>query len=119
MTDGSAGDDSGQNGQAFWILRDASAAVIRLSVSGALDIATVPALQTQLQADRLTAAISVTLDLTGLSFIDSYGLRTIIRAAEELAPRLTIIPGGHLLRLLRLTGLEARLPLDPRAPPAT
>ena len=55
------------------------------------------------------------MDLAGVSFIDSAGLRAIIRiqqrAAEQSAELTVIPPPAPLLELLEITGLTERLVL--------
>jgi anti-sigma B factor antagonist len=75
---------------------------------GELDLATAPALCARLARTR---ADRVLLDLDGIDFCDSAGLRTIVGAAQE-----AVIHGGRLVvvappasppaKLLALTGLE-------------
>jgi anti-anti-sigma factor len=68
----------------------------------------------------------VVLDLGGVSFIDSEGLRVLARAAMTLGGSRTLVlthPSPSVTRLLDLTGVEKSLSnlrvraLDPRAVP--
>jgi anti-anti-sigma factor len=55
----------------------------------------------------------VVLDLSALQFIDSEGLRCLVKAAQELAEtrRLGVIrPSSEVARLLSLTGIDEVLP---------
>jgi anti-anti-sigma factor len=62
-----------------------------------------------LEADR------VILDLRGLEFIDSSGLRMILRTWERARSEgfeLEIVRGSeHVDKLVRTTGLDSRLPM--------
>jgi anti-anti-sigma factor len=65
------------------------------------------------------------LDLSGLSFIDSTGIRVVIEAyrrARDEGVRLKICPGaGQVARVFELCGLTSRLPflLDGQRAPAS
>ncbi len=82
---------------------------------GELDIATVPSLERDLLAAEQTDADTIVLDLSGLSFIDSTGLKLLLDANDRSngADRLRIIAAGSptLERLLDIVGLRERLPL--------
>ena len=83
--------------------------------SGELDIATVELLERALlEVERADGAIIV-LDLSGLSFIDSTGLRLLLDVNERCggaADRLRVIAGSPAVeRLLDIVGLRERLPL--------
>jgi anti-anti-sigma factor len=72
--------------------QDGDAIVIR--AVGELDIASAKTLEAEL-GEAVSAASAIVLDLDGLSFIDSTGLRTLLRAAQ-LASR-----HGSALRIRR------------------
>jgi anti-sigma B factor antagonist len=75
---------------------------------------TEPALERAVEAPGLR---SFTLDLTGLTFIDSVGLGVVIRLAAELETRgipLRILPGPpHVQRVFGTAGLAHALPFEP------
>jgi anti-anti-sigma factor len=86
----------------------------RLRLLGELDLACQPHLDAMLrqlegQTERLV------LDLGGLSFIDSTGLRTILLAwqrTRDNGVELTVVPGAEpVWRTLRMTGLDRVLPI--------
>jgi anti-sigma B factor antagonist len=54
----------------------------RLSLTGELDIATVPQFEQALGAACADGAKSITVDLSGLAFIDSTGLRALLAGGE-------------------------------------
>jgi anti-sigma B factor antagonist len=91
------------------IVRETSegSAVVRLA--GELDLATATQAQTALE-DAMRSSASVILDLSGLEFMDSSGLRVIIatdRSAKESGKRLRIVKGPETVqRVFELTGLE-------------
>lgn len=80
-----------------------------LAVSGEIDIASAARLESALLA-AMTASGSVRLDLSGVSFIDSSGLRALV-TASALGP--VVIDGAsrQVERMLRLTGLGERFGL--------
>src|SRR5438270_8164330 len=57
----------------------------RLSLTGELDIATVPEFERAVGAAGSNGARSITVDLSGLAFIDSTGLRALLEAARLCA----------------------------------
>ncbi|MCD9622712.1 STAS domain-containing protein [Rhabdothermincola salaria] len=80
-----------------------------VSLTGELDPHTVPMLADELDDAIDGGATSVALDLSGLTFIDSSGLRVVIathRRLEESGGRLVLrAPSDTVRRLLELTGL--------------
>jgi anti-anti-sigma factor len=88
---------------------------IVVAVRGELDLATAPALEEAL-LPPLRAGASATLDLRGLQFMDSTGVRVIVAAhlaAEEHGGALKIcaVPAGPVARVLEISGLDAVLDL--------
>jgi anti-sigma B factor antagonist len=85
----------------------------RLTLSGELDIATVPRVEAAVKATLTAEARTLTIDLSGLSFVDSSGLRLLIvlaqRAeAEGWTLRLTR-PIERVLNVFRVSGVEDEL----------
>ena len=87
---------------------------------GELDLDTAPRLEEELGAARAAGAGRVVLDMRRLTFMDSTGLRLIIRwdnAAKEEGFDFAIVPGPEVVqRVFRLTGMEEHLPVA--EPPA-
>jgi anti-sigma B factor antagonist len=83
-----------------------------IAVSGDLDLSTAPELERSLLAAQ-TDARAVVLDLRGLSFMDSSGLRVILAAdarARAHQARLILVPGPPgVQRVFHLTLLDRRL----------
>jgi anti-sigma B factor antagonist len=81
--------------------------------SGELDLDTEPQLEQELAAARGAGARFLVLDLRDLTFMDSTGLRLVIRwdtAAREDAFEFAIVPGVEVVqRVFRLTGMDAHL----------
>lgn len=86
-----------------------------LALSGELDIASADALDAELQRVEATVSLQeILIDLRGLRFIDSTGLRLLIgaaRRAETAAYRLRIVrPGAPVFRVFEIAGVDALLP---------
>jgi anti-sigma B factor antagonist len=90
--------------------------VLRVSLGGEIDIAAEPAIVeafTQALTHDTTVAL-VELDVSEVEFIDSCGLRALLRcrrlaAAHDVEFTLAII-GGPVSRLLELAGLDEWFP---------
>jgi len=82
---------------------------------GDLDLDTVHRVESALGALRDEGAGNLVLDLRGLTFMDSTGLRLVIRwhtAARDEGFRFAIVPGPDVVqRVFRLTGMDAHLPV--------
>jgi anti-sigma B factor antagonist len=88
--------------------------VLRVAVRGELDLATAGRLEAVLAGAEERA---VRVDLRGLAFMDSTGVRTLLQAAEDAARagtdlRFRLPPDGEVNMVLRETGIGALLPLD-------
>ena len=94
-----------------------------LRLIGELDLSTAPILHERI-ADQLGDGHAVTLDLTGVPFVDSSGLRVLILAAREAAEHglefalLEPLP-AQMARLLDVAGLTGRLATRPSSVPPT
>ena len=87
----------------------------RVSPVGELDIASAGKLERELAAAAAGDAATIVLDLSGLTFIDSTGLRIVLDFNERCGGqggRLAIVAGTPAVdRLLDIVGLRDRLPL--------
>jgi anti-anti-sigma factor len=81
----------------------------RLTLRGELDLATAGRLEETLSE----VGTPVVLDLKGLTFMDSTGVRVLLEAAERAGERLRIIPpvDGDARVTIEETGIAALLPL--------
>jgi anti-anti-sigma factor len=88
-----------------------------ISVSGELDIAAAPELSTVLLMAAGSPGSLVVLDLSGVEFIDSTALGTILKAGGEVessGKRLRVVcADGPVRRLLEMTNLTNRFQLCP------
>jgi len=91
-----------------------------LLLSGELDLAVAAGLETTILGLFVEGVSTVELDLSRLTFMDSTGLRAVLRAQELCAEHgydFLVMPGsGQVQRLLELTGTADVLPLADAAP---
>ncbi len=95
-----------------------------IALRGELDVATAPALASAIDMARAHGLRRILVDLTGVEFCDSTGLRALIGAAQELRiarGRLTVVcpDEGPVSRLLGLTGMRETLDVYADASRAT
>ena len=92
----------GHNGSVAWV-----------RPAGDLDLDTVHRVESALAGLRDDGYDDLVLDLRALTFMDSTGLRLVIRwhtAARDGGFRFAIVPGPEVVhRVLRLTGMDAHL----------
>jgi anti-sigma B factor antagonist len=86
-----------------------------VTMRGELDLANAPMLDEALEDPDVVAAASVVLDLRDLGFLDSSGLRAILRAQEHASQRgqdFAVTEGsGQVQRLLTITHASEQLPI--------
>lgn len=84
-----------------------------LAVSGEIDLATAPELETAIDAVFTSNSHPLVVDLTGSSFMDSTGLKTLVmtnrRFEEDGRPFAIAISGGPVSRLIDLSGVETSI----------
>lgn len=85
----------------------------RVRLAGELDIATAPHADEELRHAETGGPERLTLDLSGLSFMDSTGLRLVVAAeqrAQECGRELIVARGPEAVqRVFELTGVDERL----------
>ena len=89
-----------------------------IAVTGELDIATAPQLCVELDAVRSARRPRVLVDLTGLTFCDSTGLRALMGAAREVRAHggqfaIVCPPSGGVARLLEIVGASEWMVVHP------
>ncbi len=93
------------------VRQEADRVVVRLE--GELDMANAPLLESAMQSEEVGAAETVVLDLQGLTFLDSTGLRIILAAREQCwrsGQEFAVTPGSQQVqRLLSVTGVGEHL----------
>lgn len=79
-------------------------------VSGDVDLATAPELASTLRAEATPGAAFV-LDLSGVAFMDSSGLRELLVLSNDLGDRLAVIvePGSAVRQLLDIAEVADRI----------
>ncbi len=91
--------------------RETDRTVVKLD--GELDMANAPLLQSTIEDPELDTTKTVVLDLQGLTFLDSTGLRIILAAREQCWRRgqeFAVTPGSQQVqRLLSVTGVGEHL----------
>jgi anti-sigma B factor antagonist len=102
------------------VSRNGSAAWVR--PFGELDLDSVHRLEAALEGLQDEGCGDIVLDLRGLTFMDSTGLRLVIRwdtAARDGGFRFSIVPGPDIVqRVFRLTGMDDHLTLAEPPPEA-
>jgi anti-sigma B factor antagonist len=87
-----------------------------VTVAGEIDIATVTRLRECL-FERAASGVPLVVDLGQVSFIDSVGLAVLVgtanRAAAHDGSLQVVCAQPRIRQLLRLTGLDRRIPLAP------
>ena len=85
-----------------------------VSFSGELDLAGAHEAETALKRAEATDALSIVLDLSELTFLDSTGVRVVLNACARSradANRLTMLRGPRAVqRVFELCGITALLP---------
>jgi anti-sigma B factor antagonist len=87
-----------------------------ITLVGELDLASADTVQDELIRAEATDARTILLDLAGLSFLDSSGIRLLIAAvgrSQADSSRLVIRrPPENVRRVLRVAGVDDRLPFS-------
>ena len=105
------------------VTTDRQADTVTVALRGELDISTAPRVEDELRRVEGNAPPRIVLDLRGLEFMDSTGLRVIVAAdarAREDQRRFGLLRGPEAVqRIFRVTRLDERLEIadDPDALP--
>ncbi|HZL55004.1 MAG TPA: STAS domain-containing protein [Solirubrobacteraceae bacterium] len=93
------------------VSRDGERVVLRLD--GELDLASVPLLESEVEKATLDNPATIVLDLRGLEFIDSTGLRAILlqdKRSTERGQTFALVRGTpQVQRLLTMTRVDEHL----------
>ncbi len=102
---------------AFCVRSDFDGVVSIISVAGELDIATSPQLQSELDLVFADGAQHVVIDLTETDFVETTGLRILLKASRQTCGSLSILcPNPRVRRVFELTGVAELVVLhDDRA----
>ena len=89
-----------------------------ITVTGEIDSFSSPALEQELEWVLGDGASNAVVDLAGVGFIDSTGLRVLLKALPRFTRRggkLVIVSDDRrVLRTLEITGLDRKFELEPR-----
>lgn len=106
--------DPSMNGEILTMELEQDGEAIVIRPSGELDMSTAPVLDAALREAMDSERTQVIVDLGGLSFIDSTGLRLLVVAAErsrKAGNRLRLLRGSEPVeRMLEVSGLQRSLP---------
>jgi anti-anti-sigma factor len=84
-----------------------------IALEGELDLAGANALEQELATPEADAARAVVLDLRGVEFMDSSGLRVIavtLQHSQERGRRFALVPGAaQVMRVFDITRMRERL----------
>lgn len=85
-----------------------------ITLTGELDLSTVDGVQRELERVEASDTLSIVLDLSGLTFMDSTGVRLVMTAAARSRAdgnRLVVLRGQRTVqRVFELCGVERLLP---------
>ena len=96
--------------------------LVRIAVAGELDLSSALTFDEELRRAEERRPKTLVIDLSGLRFLDSTGLRLIMSAqarARKRGVRLAIVEGGDAVkRIFRLAGVNRRLDIVSETPAA-
>ncbi len=88
--------------------------VTKVILSGKLDIAGAQGIENQLQAVT-NSQKKVVIDLSGVSFLASMGLRTIVMSAKAITSQggkiVLLAPQDGVRRVLQISGIDQLIPI--------
>ena len=89
-----------------------------ITVTGEIDSFSSPALEQELEWVLGDGASNAVVDLAGVGFIDSTGLRVLLKALPRFTRRggklVLVSDDRRVLRTLEITGLDRKFELEPR-----
>jgi anti-sigma B factor antagonist len=107
----------------FEVHRHDDTSTVHLELRGELDLYSAPALDDALVALEGEKWPRVVIDLRALEFVDSAGLRLLVRTqarAVQDGRELVLVRGGEIVnRVFTLTGLDRELTMVDAPPPGT
>jgi anti-anti-sigma factor len=91
---------------------------VTVAMEGELDLASVEEAKASIRAARQRGDGAVVVDLRGLTFFGSIGLRSLLEVSQDAAGsgrRLTLLPNDNVRRLLEIAGVGERFDIRPPA----
>ncbi len=100
------------------VVVDRSDGAVRIVVTGELDLANAEVVEQQILRGVAGGLAAVTLDLTGLRYIDSAGLWILFRLGTHLrtatiAGEVLVPADGPVRRMVETAGVSAAIPVRP------
>ena len=100
------------------VVVDRSDGAARITVTGEVDLANAETVEQQILRGVGDDPTAVTVDLTGLDYIDSAGLWILFRlgsrlSAARIAGELLVPADGPVLRMIETAGVAAAIPVRP------
>ena len=89
---------------------------VTVALEGELDLASVDEAKATIRAARDRGGGAVVVDLRGLAFFGSVGLRSLVEVSQDTAGsgrRLTLVPNENVRRLLDIAGVSERFDIRP------
>jgi len=89
---------------------------VTVAFEGELDLASVDEAKAAIRAARDRGGGAVVVDLRGLAFFGSVGLRSLVEVSQDTAGsgrRLTLVPNDNVRRLLEIAGVSERFDIRP------
>jgi anti-sigma B factor antagonist len=96
--------------------RTADGGVAVVEVSGEVDVYTAPTLRQHLRDATGAGTKRIVVDMTNVKFLDSTGLGVLVgamgRVRETDGDMRLVVTSDHILKVLRITGLDSLIPVD-------
>lgn len=96
--------------------RTTDSGVVVVEVDGEVDVYTAPTLRQHLRDASTGSAPRVVVDMARVTFLDSTGLGVLVgamgRVREADGTLHLVVSSDHILKVLRITGLDALIPVD-------
>lgn len=94
----------------FSVTRRRAGDAIVVAPVGDIDLATVDALETEIDAATAEPHTELVLDLRRVEFLDSTAVRLVVRLVADLKDAFAVVRGtGEVARVFDLVGLERRV----------
>ena len=96
--------------------RTTDAGIAVVEVAGEVDVYTAPTLRQHLRDATGGSTPKVVVDMSEVTFLDSTGLGVLVgamgRVREAEGTMRLVVNSDHILKVLRITGLDALIPVD-------
>jgi anti-anti-sigma factor len=99
-----------EGGPDFEVTRRRARSAVLVVPVGEIDLATVDAVEAEVQAAAAESEGEIVLDLRQVSFLDSTAIRLVVQLARDLGDAFGVIRGsGEVARVFDLVGLDGRV----------